>query len=965
MTLGGERNSVQGPLIRYAREAGWQYISPDEAREMRQGGNTGTLLNEIVVSQLQRLNPRLGHEEAQEVVERLKRVAPSREGNRAAWEHLRGLRTVFLEADKQDVNVHLLDPENVEANTFHVTEELTFTDGQHSIRADVVFFVNGVPVALSETKAVTESGGLGEALEQVVRYHREAPELLALVQLFNLTNLVRFCYGATWSTSRKSLFDWHDEQAEDFEGHVKTFFAPRRVLRMLTDFILFTRRDGELQKVVLRPHQMRAVERIRSRALDPEKRRGLVWHSQGSGKTYTMIVAAKKLLEDPALENPTVLMLVDRTELEAQLFGNLESVGIERVTVAGSKNELVGILQDDRRGLIVSMIHKFDEVPANINERENFFVLVDEAHRTTGGSLGNYLTGALPGATYIGFTGTPIDRTAHGEGTFKTFGSEDEEGYLDRYSIRQSIEDGTTVPLHYALAPNDLLVDRETLEKEFLDLAELEGVSDMEDINRVLQRSVTLKNLLKNPGRVSKIAAHIAKHFRETVEPTGYKAFVVAPDREGCALYKRALDEHLPPEWSEVVISSGHNDPQELAEFHLTRDEEKKIRKDFRSSEELPKILIVTEKLLTGYDAPLLYTMYLDKPMRDHALLQAIARVNRPYEDGGGRRKPSGFILDFVGIFDNLEKALAFDSDEVSGVVAGIDVLQRRFEELMARGRRDYLSIVGDLAGDKADEAVLTHIRGAEEREEFSSFFRDVEELYEILSPDPALRPYIEDYEELAQIHGMLRTAFGSGTVILDRDFLRKTARLVRQHTTTPTVKEPESGRDLTPEALRKIVEGEDAEAVRMFNLVISIRKLVGEGLAESPYLISIGERAEKIAEDFDKRIKNATEALGNLLEVLENLENAEDRRRESGLSDEAFAVEFLLKGREVENAGEVAAELAPTLDNHPLWKSRAGEETYVRTALHIALLKRAGVKKADERTALVGDILDSLRRTG
>jgi type I restriction enzyme, R subunit len=332
-----------------------------------------------------------------------------------------------------------------------------------------------------------------------------------------------------------------------------------------------------------------------------------------------MIVAAKKLIEEPAFENPTVLMLVDRNELEAQLFGNLEAVGFGHVEVAQSKRHLRELLRSDRRGLIVSMIHKFDDVPAAINERQNIFVLVDEAHRSTGGDLGNYLMGALPNATYVGFTGTPIDRSAHGKGTFKVFGADDPETrYLDKYSIRESIQDGTTVPLHYALAPNELRVDTEILEREFFALAELEGVSDIEDLNRVLERAVTLKNMLKSPERVKHVASYVAEHFRTHIEPMGFKAFLVAVDREACTLYKRALDEALPAAYSRVVISPGFNDPAELAAFHLSDHEEARVRKAFRKPDQLPKVLIVTEKLLTGFDAPVLYAMYLDKPMRDH-----------------------------------------------------------------------------------------------------------------------------------------------------------------------------------------------------------------------------------------------------------------------------------------------------------------------------------------------------------
>ncbi len=395
-----------------------------------------------------------------------------------AWEYLKGLKTVFVETEQRERNLRLIDFENISRNVFHVTDEFRFSNGTHTIRADAVFLVNGIPVILIETKAATRLQGIPEALDQVRRYHREGPELLAVLQLFSLTHLVQFYYGATWSLSAKDLFNWKDQSAgQDFETLVKVFVHPERVLRILRDFILFTRKDDELSKVVLRPHQMRAVEPALVRAADPKKRRGLIWQTQGSGKTYTMIVLAKRLIEEPAFQNPAVLMLVDRNELEQQLFGNLVAAGYDpgKVPVPRSKEDLRNLLRSDRRGLIVSMIHKFDDIPANINLRKNIFVLVDEVHRTTGGDLGNYLMGALPNATSLGFTGTPIDKTAYGKGTFKVFGTEDPRGYLDKYSIAESIEDGTTVPLYYTIAPNELRVDRETLEKEFLDLRQAQA----------------------------------------------------------------------------------------------------------------------------------------------------------------------------------------------------------------------------------------------------------------------------------------------------------------------------------------------------------------------------------------------------------------------------------------------------------------------------------------------------------
>jgi type I restriction enzyme, R subunit len=251
-----------------------------------------------------------------------------------------------------------------------------------------------------------------------------------------------------------------------------------------------------------------------------------------------------------------VMLVVDRNELEGQLSGWVERMvgemqgGQIKIEYATSRAKLQDLLDQDFRGLIISMIHKFNEIRKASCTRSDFHVLIDEAHRSTGGDLGTYLMGALPKATLIGFTGTPIDKTAYGKGTFKVFGKEDSHGYLDKYSIRESIEDGTTVMLRHTLAPSEMVLPAEVLEKEFLSLTEAEGVSDIDDLNRILERAVTLRAFLKSPERVEKVAAFIAKHFRENVEPLGYKAFLVAVDREACALYKQALDRHLPAHYS-------------------------------------------------------------------------------------------------------------------------------------------------------------------------------------------------------------------------------------------------------------------------------------------------------------------------------------------------------------------------------------------------------------------------------
>jgi type I restriction enzyme, R subunit len=952
MPLGSESNSIQRPFIRYAVEAGWTYLSPDVALNLRQGGVTSPMLDAVLLGQLAKLNPGIVNTaRAQDIVRRLVRVRPTIEGNLDAWEFLKGLKTVFVDTEKRERNVQLLDPANVDANQFHVTDEFTFSNGTPpDIRLDIVFFINGVPVLPVETKKATAMDGIAQALDDLRYYHKKGPELLALGQLHALTHLIRFYYGATWNLSAKALFNWRDEavSADDFESLCKAFIAPRRVLRVLTDFILFTRKDDELSKVVLRPHQMRGVERCVGRARDKKKKRGLVWHTQGSGKTYTMIVTAKLLIQDPFFENPTVILLVDRNELEAQLFGNLEAVGFGHVEVAHTKEHLRRLLKSDRRGLIVSMIHKFDGMPANINTRSNVFVLVDEAHRTTGGELGNYLLGALPNATLLGFTGTPIDRTAQGKGTFKVFGFEDEKGYLDKYSIRESILDGTTVPLHYALAPNELRVDRETLEKEFLGLASAEGVSDIEDLNKILEKAVTLRNMLKNRDRVEKVAGYVAKHFRENVEPMGYKAFLVGVDREACCLYKEALDKHLPPEYSQVVISqAGKKDSESLKRHYLTEDAEKAVRKAFRKPEEQPKILIVTEKLLTGFDAPILYCMYLDKPMRDHVLLQAIARVNRPYEDDGGRRKPSGFVLDFVGIFEKLEKALAFDSQDVTGVIQGIEVLQARFAELMGTAREAYLPIGKGKKGDKAVEAVLEHFRDKEKREVFYAFFKELQNIYEILSPDSFLRPFLADYDALLRMFHLLRANYDRDQPV-DKEFLRKTARLVQAHTQSGAIEDPTKFHALNAKALEAIAKQKQSDTVKVFNLLKALANLVNAKAGGEPYLISIGDRAQEIAEAFESRQMTTQQALDLLEKLIAELKVAEKDRDATGLSPEAFAVFYVLKSDGVEDPLKAAQAVEAAFQQYPHWQTSEHQEQDVRRSIYKALID-AGIEAVVE----------------
>jgi type I restriction enzyme R subunit len=942
-----ERSAVQQPMLDYAQDIGWQYVKPENALRLR-GGDTGLYFADVLRTQLLRLNPgivdaaRVDH-----ILRQLNLLRPTIEGNRDALTWLRGLQSVFLPKLKRELNVRLVDFESPANNVFQVTDEWWQRGVVYRIRADVVFLVNGIPVAVAETKNATKANGIAEGIKQVRRYQEETPELFIATQVFEVTQLLDFWYGATWNTGRKDLFNWKEVERGTYEQKVKRFFDRPTFLRLLHDYILFLTKDDVLSKVILRQHQMRAVEKVVERVADATKRRGLIWHTQGSGKTYTMLTIAAKLLRAPEGEKPLVLMLVDRNELEQQLFKNIIAYGIGTVRVAGSKHELRDILASDYRGLVVSMIHKFDNIPANVNTGTHVVVLVDEAHRTTGGDLGNYLMGALPNATYIGFTGTPVDRLAKGQGTFKVFGPDDPQGYLDKYNIAESIEDGTTVRLNYALAPSDLQVDRAVLDREFLLLAQAEGIADVEELNALLDKAVVLKELMKAPERMARIARYVANDFQERILPMGFKAFLVAVDREACALYKQLLDNYLPPEWSVPVYSPVHNDTGLLRQYALSEDQEKEVRRGFLKKDQNPRLLIVTEKLLTGFDAPILYCMYLDKPMRDHVLLQAIARVNRPYEDEEGLVKPYGFVVDFVGIFDRLEAALAFDSDTVASVIQNVDVLKQLFKNWMEQNAQAYLPYARGW-DDKAKERAIAHFEDKVQRDEFFTFARQLQNLYEVLSPDAFLRPYLQRYQALMELYALLRNAFSERTYT-DPDVAAKTRQLLRENSTSTYLSLPGAIHELGPQELEALKASDTGDEVKVLNLRKVLAATVARDGMAQPFLLSIGERAEALAQVYEDRHQTTKEALEQFEQLALEFVEADAERERLGLDPNAFAVYTVLKPLVTNLSADQSQAVNALFVAHPHYQWNEQEQARLRADLYKLLRPLVGDAKMVE----------------
>ena len=955
--LAAEAATIQFPLVTHAAGVGWTVVSESDAVAKRRG-EAGLFFYRDLADALLRLNPAvITPDNLNSIIQRMEAVPNTIAGNREILEWLRGNKTIYDEREKRHRNITLIDFKNLDHNVFQVTYEWTYKGGNRKgNRADVVFLVNGVPVAIVENKNPKLPDAMERAIKQLRRYELETPELLTLPQVFNVTHLIEYFYGVTWNYSRKGIFNWKEVKSDTYKQAVQSFFERGRFLLMLKEWILFYLKDDELQKTVLRQHQTRAALKVIERCAEGKKKTGLIWHTQGSGKTFTLITTARLLLDDQEhFPGATVMLVVDRNELEGQLSGWVERLVGEmhgkniKIAYATTRAKLQELFDQDFRGLIISMIHKFDEIRKNSCTRSNFYVLIDEAHRSTGGDLGNFLMGALPKATLIGFTGTPIDKTAYGQGTFKVFGKEDAQGYLDKYSIRESIEDGTTLKLRHSLAPNEIRLPEELLEKEFLSLVEAEGVSDIDDLNRILERAIHLRAFLKADDRVDKVAQFIAKHFKENVEPLGYKAFLVAVDREACAKYKEALDKYLPPEYSTPIYTKNAADVIDrplVARLQLDEAAEKKARKIFPKASENPKIFIVTDKLLTGYDAPILYCMYLDKPMRDHVLLQAVARVNRPYEDEQGVKKPCGLIIDFVGVLKELNKALSFDSDEIKSVIENLDVLLERFKNLMENEAKAYLESAGGGANDERLERLLYQVfLDKEKRQEFIDFFKEIETLYEILSPSPELRDYIFDYNQLADIYVMLRNAYGRRTTFYS-DIAHKTEMLVRENAAASGLDRLTKTVEFDARTLEALKRKKGPDEGKVINLVRSITKAAEENSTEEPYLISIAERAEHIMEAFEERQVSTKEALEKIEALTREKLEAEREQKQSGLDTDTFAIYWLLKQEKLASPMPLAKEINAAYQRFPNQASNADEHRQLKAEIYKTLLREVSGKR-------------------
>ena len=789
-------------------ELRWYYLPGDRVTAQYRGGDEQEmLLIPLLRSQLKKLNPAVitTDERADLVITRLRALRDNQEW--LSW--LRGQQVMKFAVDENAKNVKLIDFENPDANDFLCTNQV-WIQGVERRRPDILLYVNGIPVVDIEAKTAARGHiDWAEGAKQCGRYDREIGQLYASNCFCVGVNELRMKYGVPgaplqyWQQWRDPAPHTHISSFNEMMCTVYGLFDRRNLLDIIQNFIAFETEQGKLVKKVARYQQFRAANKIVDRALDVDNpsnsRRGIVWHTQGSGKSLTMIFAANKLWNHPALSQPTVIIVVDREQLEEQMAGELFKTGTENVAVARSRRELRNMIASDQRGIILTLIHKFDDMEPLMTDRSNVIMLVDEAHRSQYGDLGIFMRSAMPNASMFGLTGTPLE--LGDRHTPKAFGREitpDKfERYMDRYSIEDAIRDGATKRIHYEIRLTDWTVAYADLDKKFEEVFANRSPEE----RKLLMQEAKLDAVLKHPKRIAQVAADIAKHFIEHIRPNGFKGMVVCRDKEMCSLYKTALDAEFKQRLGEVaatdltriVISEDPiGDLPSVKNYYLGADrktaiedfkrpatmspaDREKVENRFRRSE----ILIVCDMLLTGFDAPILQAMYLDKGLRDHTLLQAIARVNRPYND----LKEDGLILDYFGVFERLNDALNFDKNELGEVAFPFQKFRDLFREDMAELLALFDGITRDGRHATLMQALLLMNDDDGRRDQFEKLFRNDRVLYETIQPDEMLRDYVNDYTWLVKFYMLFRKKFypKEHFEITDEDGA-KTRALIREH---------------------------------------------------------------------------------------------------------------------------------------------------------------------------------------
>lgn len=943
----GDVGGAYTVLGRNRSGAGWHYVPATGLPRQPKDVFIETFLREALI----RLNPAIAAnpDRAEEVIYKLRAMvlAVRSDGiisaNEQFTEWLRGNKTMPFGDNYAHVPVRLIDFDNLDNNQYIVTCQYTYRAGATEKRPDLVLLVNGLPLVIIEAKTPVRQAvsWVDGAIQIHDDYEKNIPELFAC----NVFSVASEGKELRYGSIRMPIELWGPWRREDaappanlaaLKQGVSTLLQPATVLDILANYTLFaTDQKKRRLKVICRYQQYDAGNRILQRVMAGYPKKGLIWHFQGSGKSLLMVFTAQKLRMAPQLRNPTVLVVVDRIDLDAQISSTFHASDIPNLEKANTREELETLLRQDTRKIIITTIHKFAEADGELNCRDNIIVMVDEAHRTQEGDLGRKMRHALPNAFFFGLTGTPINR--RDRNTFFTFGAdEDKNGYMSRYDFKDSIRDGATLPIHFEARLVELHIDKAAIDEAY---AELTGsLSDL-DKDNLAKAAARTAVLVKVPDRIQRICGDIVSHYQEKVEPNGFKAMVVTFDQEACLLYKAVIDQYLDPEASDIVISATGKD-ERYRPYKRTRDQEEKLLDRFRNPNHPLKILIVTAKLLTGFDAPILQVMYLDKPLRDHTLLQAICRTNRTYGD----QKTNGLIVDYLGVFDDVAKALEFDEEDFGKVVSGINELAKQLPGALQKCLAYFQGCDRSLTGYEGLMQAQECLPNNQVRDGFAADYSYLSKLWEALSPDALLNPFETDYRWLSQVYISVQPTSGMGRLIW-HSLGAKTIQLIHQNVQVEAIRDDLDDIILDSELVELILDSPDpkkkAKEIEI-KVVQRLRKHSG-----NPRFKALSERLEALKERHEQGQIHSVAFLKELLDLARELLETEKQTPPEEEEDRGkAALTELFQEVSNEQTPKLVERIVNDIDEivrlvrFDGWQSTSAGEREVRQALRKTLLK-------------------------
>ena len=874
-----EDNTIEQMLLNSLQQNGWKYI---EAENLPRQHND-VMVEPMVKEALIRLNPVIAEEpsRADEVIYKLRSLILSTQALDLVTRNESFKKLIFEEnsfpfgKDGRMVPIRFfgtMTPEDLALNEYVVTNQWVYPTVESGKRLDIVLLINGFPVVIGELKTpVRDAISWLDAAGDIAAYEKSIPQMF-VSNIFNFATEGKcFRYGSVkmpiglwgpWHTP----FHKTEGSLIDVKMSVEDMITPAKVVDIFQFFTIFaTDKKYQKYKIICRYQQYEGANLLVDRVKAGYPKQGLIWHFQGSGKSLLMVFAAQKLRMIPELKNPTVVIVDDRIDLETQITATFNASDIPNLVSLSTKEELINFFKQDTRKIAITTIFRFGDVDGVLNERDNIIVMVDEAHRTQEGNLGEKMHAALPNAYFFGLTVTPINRVD--KNTFHTFGTaEDKSGYMSKYSFSDSIRDGATLPLNFEPVPVDLHVDRNKLDKEFDALTENLSEEDRAE----LSKRVNMKAIMYDKKRIRKVCEHIANHFKTKIAPNGYKGQVVCYDRECCLLYKKELDDLLGEETSTIVMDTNNDKEDRYKAYRRDRDAEGKVLDRFRDPKDPLKLVIVTSKLLTGFDAPILQVMYLDKPMKDHNLLQAICRTNRVYNDG----KTHGLIVDYVGIFDDVARALDFDENSMRRVITNIEEVKTQFPALMRKCLSYFMGIDRTVDGWEGLMAAQDCIPTNKDKDAFAADYRVLNRLWNALSPDNFLTPYKMDYLWLSKVYESVKPTDNRGSLIWAA-LGSKTMELVHQNLEVGEIHDDIDILHMDAELIDEFIEKQkDIKKTTKkveIDLVAKIRKH-----SNDPKFIQLGEKLESLREKHEKGLVTSIEFLKLLLELAREAAQAE-----------------------------------------------------------------------------------------